>query len=155
MIDTYQTGRAIAHHDPINEPPSESYTREGVAKEFLVYNKGDAANRVQDILTALAFLSQSGASSISLEGLGDAEIWCIFAAAVAKTPVTLKSNAANFHGEDNEFIDRFFVPGIQRAGGLKAAMLLASANKNTNRRPSPSSQEVASAPARSARHQEH
>jgi len=157
MIDAYQTGSAIAHRDPINEPPSESYTREDVGREFLVYNKSDAANRVQDILTALAFLSQSGASSITLEGLGDAEVWCVFAAAVAKTPVTLKGTTGSFHGEDNEFIDHFFVPGIQRAGGLKAAMLLATASKNTKRRePSlSSSREVASAPVRSASHQEH
>ena len=148
MIDAFQTGNAVAHRDPMNEPPSESYTREAVAQEFLVYNKGDAANRVQDVLTALAFLSQSGASSITLEGLGEADVWCIFAAAVAKTPVTIKATSkTDFHGEDNEFIDRFFVPGIQRAGGLKAATLLATSSKDTRRKPSvPPSAQVASAP---------
>ena len=95
MIDAFQTGNAVAHRDPMNEPPSESYTREAVAQEFLVYNKGDAANRVQDVLTALAFLSQSGASSITLEGLGEADVWCIFAAAVAKTPVTIRGYQQN------------------------------------------------------------
>jgi dienelactone hydrolase len=111
MIDAYQTGAAVAPR----EEPGELY---------LVFNKGDAANRVQDILTALAFLSRSGASRIGLTGLGDAAIWATFAAAVARTPVRLQANLDGFHGGDAEFIDRFFVPGIQRAGGLKAALML-------------------------------
>jgi hypothetical protein len=53
-------------------------------------------------------------------------VWSVFAAAVAESPVKVKANTAAFHGKDSEFIDHFFVPGIQRAGGWRAAQLLAN-----------------------------
>ena len=40
----------------------------------------------------------------------------------------LKTDVSNFTNTDQDYIDRFFVPGIQRAGGLRAARLL-SENK--------------------------
>jgi dienelactone hydrolase len=112
MIDAYQTGAAV---EPRAQP----------GEQYLVFNKSDAANRVQDILTALAFLQQSGISRISLTGLKEAAVWAVFAAAVAKTPVALQANLTGFKGDDRDYIDRFFVPGIQRAGGLRAALRLA------------------------------
>ena len=111
-IDAYQTGRAV-------EP------REAIDKQHLIFNRSDAANRVQDILTGLKFLS-NGNEPVTLIGIGDAAVWCVFAAAVAQSPVKVKADLAGFHGEDSEFIQRFFVPAIQRAGGLHAAMLLAN-----------------------------
>jgi len=36
----------------------------------------------------------------------------------------VKVDLASFRGEDSDFIQRFFVPAIQRAGGLHAAVLL-------------------------------
>jgi len=112
MIDAFQTGSATTPRDP-------------PARQHLVFNKSDSANRVQDILTALAFLRQhSGGSPIKLSGLGEAGVWCLFGAAVARADVTLQSDLNGFGGEDREFIERFFVPGIQRAGGVKAAALL-------------------------------
>ena len=38
--------------------------------------------------------------------------------------VILKADVSNFTGTDQEYLDRFFVPGIQRAGGLRVARLL-------------------------------
>jgi hypothetical protein len=35
--------------------------------------------------------------------------------------VELNANIGTFVGTDEDFVDNFFVPGIQRAGGLKAA----------------------------------
>lgn len=107
-IDAFQTGTAVA-------PRDESATH------FLTFNKSDDANRVQDILTALAFLKES---NVELVGTGNAGIWCLFAAAVAPTPVNLNADLQGFSGSDDDFIRRFFVPGIQRAGGLRAAQLL-------------------------------
>jgi hypothetical protein len=45
----------------------------------------------------------------------------LFAAAVAPEPVTFDGKIEGFAGEDRDFLDRFFVPGIQRAGGLETA----------------------------------
>jgi hypothetical protein len=108
MIDAFQTGSAIA---PRNRD----------AKMFLTFNKADDANRVQDILTALAWLNQPATQLI---GLGKAAIWCEFAAAIAPVPVRLQADLSGFHGTDEAFARDFFVPGIQRAGGLSAAQAL-------------------------------
>jgi dienelactone hydrolase len=111
LIDAFQTGSAVAPRDRSH-------------KFFLTFNRSDDANRVQDILTALQFLKQSGHSDISLVGIDNAAVWATFAASVAKTPVHLDASLGDFRGEDDDFIKRFFVPGIQRAGGLNAALQL-------------------------------
>ena len=92
------------------------------AKMFLTFNRSDDANRVQDILTVLRWLD---APDVELVGVGKAAVWCQFAAAVSRQRVILKADVSNFTGTDQDYIDRFFVPGIQRAGGLRAARLLA------------------------------
>jgi len=61
----------------------------------------------------------------TLIGLGKAAVWCVFAAAVSRQPVDLQAGLPGFRGTDQDFIDSFFVPGIQRAGGLAAALKLA------------------------------
>jgi dienelactone hydrolase len=108
LIDAFQTGSAVA-------PRNRS------VKMFLTFNKTDDANRVQDILTALAWLNTPRASLI---GLGKAAVWCTFAAAIARQPVDLRASLGSFTGSDQDYIDAFFVPGIQRAGGLQAARKL-------------------------------
>jgi hypothetical protein len=101
LIDAFQTGSAVA-------PRNRS------VKMFLTFNKSDDANRVQDILTALAWLKTPEATLI---GLGKAAVWCLFAAAVAPQKVALANDAAA--------LGDFFVPGIERAGGITAARALA------------------------------
>jgi hypothetical protein len=110
-IDAFQTGSAVASRDR-----SHRY--------FLTFNLSDDANRVQDIVTAIAFLKQSGESDIKVIGLGKAAVWATFAAAVSPQKVSLTAPLGSFKGEDQDFIDNFFVPGIQRAGGLRAALRL-------------------------------
>jgi len=105
FIDAFQTGSAVA---PRNRD----------AKMFLTFNRSDDQNRAQDILTALAWLNQPGTT---LVGLGKAAIWCEFVAAVAPVRVDLHADLSGFQGTDEQFANDFFVPGIQRAGGLKAA----------------------------------
>jgi len=43
---------------------------------------------------------------------------------VAPLAVRLTADLGDFQGRDEDFIERFFVPGLQRAGGLAAAMKL-------------------------------
>ncbi len=109
LIDAFQTGSARAPRD-----------RSG--KWFLSYNRTDDAARVQDILTALAFAGRQSRGAPRLVGLGNAGVWCLFAAAVAPVPVELHAEMNGFTGTDEDFRERFFVPGIQRAGGLAAAL---------------------------------
>lgn len=110
-IDAFQTGSAVAPRDR-----SHRY--------FLTFNRSDDANRVQDIVTALAFLKQSGENDITLAGSGNAAIWATFAAAVSPSPVKLNAPLGAFKGSDDDFVNNFFVPGIQRAGGLQSALML-------------------------------
>jgi hypothetical protein len=92
---------------------------------FLSYNRSVSSERVQDILTAAAYLKGQFGGKLELVGLGDAGLWCVFAAAVAPGPMDVVADLNGFGGSDEEFRDRFFVPGIQRAGGFTAALRLA------------------------------
>ncbi|HLK17718.1 MAG TPA: hypothetical protein VKT81_02145 [Bryobacteraceae bacterium] len=108
LLTAFQTGFAVA-------------PRDRSAEFFLTFNRSDDQNRVQDILTTLAYLKQEGAKNLRLVATGKAAVWALFAAAVSDVPVTLDANVEGFTGEDQDYLDRFFVPGIQRAGGLEAA----------------------------------
>ena len=108
VVTVFQTGSAIA---PRDRSP----------QFFLTFNRSDDQNRVQDILTALAYLKEQGSKNLRVVGTGRAAVWALFAAAVAEEPVTFDGKIEGFAGEDRDFLDGFFVPGIQRAGGLEAA----------------------------------
>jgi dienelactone hydrolase len=113
LIDAFQTGAAAA-------------PRDRGARHFLTFNQSDDANRVQDILTALAFLKQQGATGLTLYGRGKAAVWCTFAAAVSPERITLRAPAGDFRGADDDFLRDFNVPLVQRAGGWGAALALAA-----------------------------
>ncbi len=120
LADVFQTGSARTHRD-----------RSGAW--FLSYNQTDDANRVQDILTALAYLKSQTGEEIRLIGLEDAAIWCAFAAAIAPAPVRFSGSPSRpFFGADEDFHDRFFVPGIQRAGGWQAVWRLLAGDASTH-----------------------
>lgn len=110
-IDAFQTGEAVA-------PRDESH------RHFLAFNLTADANRVQDILTALAFLRSQNRGRIELMGHDRAAAWCVFAAALAPLSLRVAADLGEFRGSDEDYIKNFFVPGIQRAGGLDAALAL-------------------------------
>jgi len=113
-IEPFQTGAAVGPRD-----------RE--VRNFLTFNRSDDANRVQDIVTAVAWLRQSGEKEITVVGTGKAAVWATFAAAVLPEAVKLEAPMGTFQGTDQEFIDSLFVPGIQKAGGLGAALRILTA----------------------------
>jgi len=118
-----QSGRPILIIEPFISDAAR--IRKGRFDEyFLSYNRTDAADRVQDILTALAFLKAQSGRRPEMIGLGDAGIWCVFAAAIAPIAIDVIADLNGFGGSDEDFRDRFFVPGIQRAGGLSTALKL-------------------------------
>lgn len=112
FIDAFQTGAAA-------QPQSG-----GGGAHHLTFNRTPDAHRVQDILTALAFLNQEGYTHIRLAAPERAAPWALFAAAVAPVRLTLTARLNGFDGSDEAFEKSFFVPGIQSAGGLPAALRL-------------------------------
>ena len=101
LIDAFQTGAAVAERD----------LKGGF---FLTFNRSDDANRVQDILTALAFLDEQRAGEPTLLGIGKAGAWARFAKAMSPRGVKLSGDSAGFGCSDAEFQKDLFVPGIQR-----------------------------------------
>ena len=104
MIDAFQTGASRTYRNRSN-------------RYFLTYNRSDDANRVQDILTALAFLKSNYSGRIRLVGLENAGVWCTFAAAVAPINLTLTASLEGFSGTDEDFKKGFFVPGSNAPAG--------------------------------------
>src|SRR6185295_2952321 len=111
-IDAFQTGSAKA-------PRARK-------RAFTVFNGTDDANRVQDILTAVAYLqSRSNARTVNLVGLEMAGVWSYFARALAGPGVNLAADLAQFRADtDQEYLDKFFTPGLRKAGDFRAAAVL-------------------------------
>ncbi len=115
-------GRTVLTIEPF---PGAARDRE--ARYFLTFNRSDDANRVQDIVTAVAWLRQTGERDITVMGTGKAAVWSTFAAAVLPETVKLEAPLGSFKGTDQDFVESMFVPGIQKAGGLQAALRLLTA----------------------------
>lgn len=111
LLTTFQTGRSKVR-------------RESPKKHHLTFNRSDDANRVQDIVTAIRYLHAQSPTPIELQCTDTAAIWCTFAAALSPIEVKLNAPLGAFRGTDQQYLDEFFVPGIQRAGGLAAALAL-------------------------------
>ncbi len=112
-IDAFQTGSAVAPRDTGN-------------RAYLHFNQTNDANRVQDIVTALEYLrSRSKAQTVNLVGLEMAGVWSYFARALAGDGVNLAADLAQFSADtDADYVKRFFIPGIRRAGDFHAASVL-------------------------------
>ncbi len=117
-IDAFQTGDAKA-------------PRERTRRAFTVFNQTDDANRVQDILTALTWLqNRSNGGQVNLIGLDAAGLWCYFARALAGPGVNLAADLVQFRADtDQEYVKRFYVPGLRKAGDFKAAAVLDTQDK--------------------------
>lgn len=112
LIDCFQTGSAVAPRDRSH-------------RFFTTFNRTDDANRVQDIVTALAFLASRKPGAVELFGTDEASIWCLAAAAIAPLDISVHAETGWFRGSDSDYLHSFLVPGIQRAGGISAVQWLA------------------------------
>jgi dienelactone hydrolase len=112
-LDAFQTGSAVAPRDT-------------TARAFTSYNQTNDANRVQDIVTALEYLrSRSKAQTVNVVGLEDAGVWSYFARTMAGPGVDLVADLAQFATDtDEEYMSRFFIPGLRKAGDFKAAAVV-------------------------------
>lgn len=98
--------------------------RKGDVGFFTTYNRTDDAERVQDIVTAMAFL-HSRHKRVHLVGMGRAGLWVLLTRAViegdGKTVVDADQFDAN---SDDEFVRRLYVPCLRRIGDVRTALTL-------------------------------
>lgn len=116
MVEVFSTGRT-------------KRARKSDVEFFTTYNRTDTALRVQDILTALAYLQQRHAT-VNLVGMGEAGLWCLLARGLADGVATTVVDAAQFDNDDDEaFRQRLFVPCLRRAGDLSTAGALTAPHR--------------------------
>jgi dienelactone hydrolase len=136
LIDAFQTGAAKAPRagDAAVAPPpklgndaDEEQSADAAAgySKFLTFNVSVDAARVQDILTAVAYVGRKE-GSVDVFASGDAAVWATFAAAVSDVPMTLHGEKLPVLESNADYVQHFNVAGILRAGGLRTARTLAN-----------------------------
>ncbi len=95
-------------------------------KFFTTYNKTDTQLRVQDIVTALAWLhGRKDVSAINLVGLDEAGLWCLLARPFAPFVKKTAADAVQFNPtSDTAYLKQLYVPVLRRAGDFRAAVAL-------------------------------
>lgn len=94
--------------------------RAETGRYYSTFQKTEAAERAQDILTALRWV---GAGTEVL-GLGDGAVWAAVAGAMAPSGAKMLGSTGGFSGTDEEWKGVFPAPGIQWAGGWRAVLAL-------------------------------
>lgn len=95
--------------------------------EHLTFHYSDDACRVQDTVTAIAFARSLSPGKIRLVCPGESGLWCTLAAAVSAVPVHLETDLDLASDPEEKLLQKYlFVPGLMRAGGLRAIRSLAS-----------------------------
>lgn len=121
-IDCFDTGEHIG--------PPESADRLTRHKFFDTYNRTDAANRVQDIVTALAYARSRKAGPVNLIGVGDAGLWCLLARAFAGDVDRTVVDAGAFDStNDRAYVEKLYAPSLRRAGDFRTAAALIAPGK--------------------------
>jgi dienelactone hydrolase len=112
-LDAFNTGHALAPRDASD-------------RFFSTYNRTDDANRVQDVLTALAWLKrQDGVLRVSLVGLERAGLWCLLAQALAPGLDAVVADADRFAtASDEAYLTRLPIPLLRSVGSFETALTL-------------------------------
>jgi dienelactone hydrolase len=126
LLDTLRRrGFLVASLDAFNSGGAR-VQRDTSDRFFTTYNRTDDANRVQDILTALAWLrTQPGVRTASLVGLERAGLWCLLAQALSPGLDAVVADADAFAGErDESYLGHVFVPLLRSVGAFDTALTL-------------------------------
>ncbi len=99
--------------------------RKRTAEHWLTYNRTDLALRVQDILTAIGYLSsREDVREVNLVGLEEAGTWCLLANAIAPNVRRAAIDTRGFSDDKSAWQGENLIPGILRAGGARVAAAL-------------------------------
>ncbi len=107
----------------VGASPSNTGVRDTSAPHFHTYNPSDASCRIQDILTALAYLRSRGDVTVChLAGMGGAGLWCLFARALAPDVGRTIIDGNRFRANDDfQWGEHLFMPAVRAAGDLRTA----------------------------------
>jgi len=118
-IDPFLTGEAAA--------PEGAPDRAAGIEFFTTYNRTDVAERVQDILTAAAYLrALSPGHRVDVVGVGEGGLWCALARPFLPDGRSAVDLAGFDADSDSSYLHRCPVPLIRQAGGLATAFELAA-----------------------------
>ena len=114
-------GGAVLAIDAFQDWPRTDPTGEQDTLGFTVFNQTNDANRLQDILTALAYLgSRTKAPTVNLIGLEMGGAWTYFARAMTHDSINLAADLAQFPVDSDEaYVRNFFIPGLRKAGDFR------------------------------------
>jgi dienelactone hydrolase len=112
VLGVFQTGASVA-------PRARSHNH------WLTFNASDDQARVHDIVAALAWLP--GGANAEIIATGAARYWAAVAAAVSGARHTLAFDVSALPADDATLEAQCFVPGLQRAGGMRTVQRLAAA----------------------------
>ena len=87
-------------------------------RHFETYNRTPASQRVADIVTALG--EHPGAAIVAS---GDTAVAALFASAIERASAEVLDVDGFDPSSDDDYLKRFFVPGVRRAGGVDTAAL--------------------------------
>ena len=123
LIDAFQTGSAKTERDI-------AAVGRNAERYYHVFNRSDDANRVQDILTAAAYLrNHTGADAINVVASGPAGLWALLAAALDGGIGAIVADLDEFDASnDAAYVEGLFIPGLRRAGDFRAVASLVSAH---------------------------
>jgi len=130
-IDAFLTGE---HHSPYARTEREELVRHFTDPESWL-NVGDywiddafrpttTAYRVQDVLTAASWLRnrRDATGTVDLVGLGDAGMWCLFAAALDSDIRRTWIEANQFDtADDAAWVEKCYVPSLRAIGDITTA----------------------------------
>lgn len=118
-IDTFLTGE---HPSPFMDAKRERHGR-----YFTTFNPADESLRVQDILTAIAYLQgREDVAGVNLIGMGEAGLWCLLANAFAPDLNRAAVDVTGFDNRDESaWLNHLNIPGILRVGGFDTAITCA------------------------------
>jgi len=104
------------------QTPRESAPRHDQDWFWSTMNQPILGARVQDILTALAFLSGKGLRSLSLVGMGQAGCWAVFAAALSDVDCRVCADLGALDPDDDEpYLGNLFAASLRAYGDVRVA----------------------------------
>ncbi|MBL8187046.1 MAG: acetylxylan esterase, partial [Acidobacteria bacterium] len=105
-------------------PQSQTSEQAKKYRYFTTYNRSDAANQVQDMLTAIAYL-KGKSSKLSVVALGKAGALALLARGLANVDRMVVDASQLDSSDDQQVLAQVPIPGIRRAGDFQTAVTLA------------------------------